>query len=726
MIKKSTILLVVLLTFFHLGSSVAAESDTNNESTVTDRKTKEVTGEKLNPANSDMHDSSDFVERKDPKGIKEDIKANENLFMSYQIGDYGQHIVQLKRDLSSLGYGSFSKSPTPDYEIKIETVVKEFQLDHQLKESGIADENTLGKIEEVVSKYNQEFSGVESDTSGESNRADELGSNGLEDSQFVDGKHEFLDEDKPDTTEDTESGSNKEVEKPNEPKDGTKSSASEDDKVAEKGKSETFKGQVKRDKERLGTLKNAEMAETIEVPKSSEVEAKEKKPVLSDSYLKLNTSSKAVLLKEGTRHKKVIDLKKDLNKLGYSGITVTNYFGSFTEKRVKEFQKYYGLKATGEVDKATLSKISSLLPNPLSKGKRHKDTIKLKKNLNSLGYGGITVTNYYGAFTEKRVKEFQMDYGLPASGIADAKTLAAIDKAMESGEKVSYTQYGLTLSEATAIQITATPQTDLYKQYVSSSYIELRNGSYYVTADALNVRGGPGTNYGVVDTLYKGQQVSVRGKEGDWYRLYWVDAKKADIQYYLDPYNFINDERQKFQFLDLSQSSGATRNVLNNYLKGKGILAGQGQGFIDASHANGVNDVYLISHAILETGNGSSKLAKGVKYNGVTVYNMYGIGAYDSCAIECGAKKAYEEGWTTPYKAIVGGSKFIGTSYIKSGQNTIYKMRWNPVAMASTGRYGKQYATDIGWASKQISTMYNLYQQLGSYSLYLDVPEYKR
>src|SRR5699024_11724636 len=107
------------------------------------------------------------------------------------------------------------------------------------------------------------------------------------------------------------------------------------------------------------------------------------------------------------RHRGTILLKKDLNILGYGGITVTNYFGSFTEKRVKQFQDYYGLNVTGEADQATLSKIASLLPNPLSKGKRHKDTIPLKKDLNILGYGGITVTNYFGSFTEKDRKSVE-------------------------------------------------------------------------------------------------------------------------------------------------------------------------------------------------------------------------------------------------------------------------------------------------------------------------------
>lgn len=57
---------------------------------------------------------------------------------------------------------------------------------------------------------------------------------------------------------------------------------------------------------------------------------------------------------------------------------------------------------------------------------------------------------------------------------------------------------------------------------------------------------------------------------------------------------------------------------------------------------------------------------------------MYGIGAVDGNAIEEGAKTAYLNGWTTVEKAIIDGARFIGNNYIKAGQNTLYKMRWNP------------------------------------------------
>lgn len=291
------------------------------------------------------------------------------------------------------------------------------------------------------------------------------------------------------------------------------------------------------------------------------------------------------------------------------------------------------------------------------------------------------------------------------------------------------TYYNLSMNDALAIQMNAAPQTDKeYNAYVSKEFIGPDNK---VTADSLNVRGGPSASAWKLGSLTKGTTVTILGEVDGWYQIkyteyrQWVNASPTDVLHYLNPKNFIYNSVQQFQFLDLSKTSGVSAAILNNYLKGKGTLEGQGQAFIDAGRINGINDLYLVSHASLETGNGKSTLAQGVMYNGVKVYNMYGVGAYDSCPIDCGAKKAYDEGWTTPYKAIVGGAKFIGNGYINNGLNTLYKMRWNPAAMSSTGTFGRQYATDIGWSSKQVSTMYNLYQQIGGYTLYLDIPVYK-
>ncbi|MEC5426101.1 peptidoglycan-binding protein, partial [Virgibacillus sp. C22-A2] len=135
---------------------------------------------------------------------------------------------------------------------------------------------------------------------------------------------------------------------------------------------------------------------------------------------------------QGDRHDSIIDLKNNLNQLGFGYITVTNFYGNFTEVKVRQFQQYYGLDVTGRADGATLNKVDDLLESPFQEGERHESTILLKENLNLLGFGYITVTDLYGSFTARQVKAFQNYYGLVENGIADEPTRAKIDEILSS------------------------------------------------------------------------------------------------------------------------------------------------------------------------------------------------------------------------------------------------------------------------------------------------------
>lgn len=202
----------------------------------------------------------------------------------------------------------------------------------------------------------------------------------------------------------------------------------------------------------------------------------------------------------------------------------------------------------------------------------------------------------------------------------------------------------------------------------------------------------------------------------------WVNATRGQVQQYVTPNNN-NIQNYKYQFLDLSSPAGITEQVANTYLSGKGILSGRGSYFIIAANKYNVNEVYLMAHAQLETGNGTSALAKGYNYKGVTVYNMYGIGAVDGSALTSGAAFAYNMGWTTPEAAIVEGAKWISQNYINNTnhrQNTLYKMRWNP---ANPGSH--QYATDVAWATKQAKWIQQIYAKyFPNANLRFDIPVY--
>ncbi|MEY8292017.1 N-acetylglucosaminidase [Carnobacteriaceae bacterium 52-44] len=211
----------------------------------------------------------------------------------------------------------------------------------------------------------------------------------------------------------------------------------------------------------------------------------------------------------------------------------------------------------------------------------------------------------------------------------------------------------------------------------------------------------------------------------------WRKATRSELKAYLDP-SGVQLNSDFLQFLRLSGSSGISVKDLNKELENAGILKNMGAIFQKASKEANINELYLISHALLETGNGSSSLSTGILVDEVNgkkvtpriVYNMFGIGAIDSAPDKKGSERAYTLGWFTPEEAIIGGAKWISDSYINNSiynQDTLYKMRWNP------NRPGThQYATDIAWAYKQTSRLMSLVELSQKYDLVLnfEVPLY--
>nr|WP_269431704.1 peptidoglycan-binding protein [Bacillus sp. JCM 19034] len=484
----------------------------------------------------------------------------------------------------------------------------------------------------------------------------------------------------------------------------------------------------------------------------------------------------------------------------------TTLYGSVTEQQVREFQRDHKLPVTGVADSKTINELKKLATRPLQQGMYHQDVITIKENLERLGYSvSNSPTTYFGPITTKQLKEFQSDNGLKATGIADSATMNKL-KELASLNVTTYYQANVTLNQAVNIQMNRSPQTDAYRNntaYISANYVEL---SGRITGNGVNLRTGPNTTSSVAVNVPRDTTIDIRGTVNgssvsgstEWYeiryngqRLYvhsslasytarttanvnvresgstnshvygtatkgttlnvvslgnnwhevrystWRNPKESDLRNFLDP-----NKNDKFQHLVLSSSVGVPASQINRLLSGKGVLEGRGQAFIDAAKEHKVNEIYLISHALLETGHGTSPLANGVEVglnssgNAVMVtnsnrnslrnirktYNMFGIGAYDNTALKSGSEYAYNAGWFTPEAAIIGGAKFIGEDYIHNSyqQDTLYKMRWNP---ANPGV--KQYATDIQWATKQITNIKNMYNQLDNPRMHFDIVQYR-
>lgn len=183
----------------------------------------------------------------------------------------------------------------------------------------------------------------------------------------------------------------------------------------------------------------------------------------------------------------------------------------------------------------------------------------------------------------------------------------------------------------------------------------------------------------------------------------WYNAGRADTLKAMNSLEIWNSSKQKYQMLNLGKYQGISVSKLNSILKGKGTLSGQGRAVSEGCKKYNVNEIYLISHAFLESGYGRSNFASGV----YGAYNYFGIGAYDNNP-NYAMTFAKNEGWTTPAKAIIGGAKFVRQGYIDKGQQTLYRMRWNP---QNPGNH--QYATDVRWAQHQANTIKSLYDEIG-------------
>lgn len=109
-------------------------------------------------------------------------------------------------------------------------------------------------------------------------------------------------------------------------------------------------------------------------------------------------------------------------------------------------------------------------------------------------------------------------------------------------------------------------------------------------------------------------------------------------------------------------------------------MEGLGKVFMQAGEESGLDPLYIASHAILETGWGTSSILadKG---------NWFGIGAFDDSPYE----SAYN--YSSREAGIIEGAKWIAENFVNGSENqdTLYKMRHSP-----SGAH--DYATDPRWA----------------------------
>lgn len=193
----------------------------------------------------------------------------------------------------------------------------------------------------------------------------------------------------------------------------------------------------------------------------------------------------------------------------------------------------------------------------------------------------------------------------------------------------------------------------------------------------------------------------------------WYNANANVVAYYLDPRNFINEDRI-YMFEELAyRSEYQTASVVDKIIGNTG-LPGYGftsAVFINAGAANNISPVFLATRVVLETG-GNSVSVNGSKSGGTVVYNPFNIGAYGSNPAAQGLAYAKSMGWTTPAIAVNAGAAYLANGYINKRQNTIYFQRFNVAnGLSKIGTH--QYMTNIMAPYSEAHITKTSYTQLG-------------
>ena len=246
---------------------------------------------------------------------------------------------------------------------------------------------------------------------------------------------------------------------------------------------------------------------------------------------------------------------------------------------------------------------------------------------------------------------------------------------------------------------------------------------------------------------------SYNWKTDEYYRhpteTNWWYASRAAVEYYMDPRNYLNS-KNIFTFESLSyEPSFQTGDVVEKIL-GNSFMPGIYNKYTDESYTNAfmtaaeeydVSPVHLASRILQEQGvNGSiASLGNEFTYNGNTYsgyFNFFNIKATGYNPAVQGLvwamggvdhlQTSYGRPWDNPYKAIMGGARFLSEDYISIGQNTLYFQKFD--VSRSNGHYTHQYMQNITaplTEGVETYSSYNIISGLLDESLVFIIPVYE-
>lgn len=214
----------------------------------------------------------------------------------------------------------------------------------------------------------------------------------------------------------------------------------------------------------------------------------------------------------------------------------------------------------------------------------------------------------------------------------------------------------------------------------------------------------------------------------------WYNASKEAIAYYLDPRNYLN-QKYIFAFETLGYSANQSTSLVSSIISNQsffntiysknwsdGTNSASGD-IVKASSVANISALHVATRIKQEMGTqltvSDSRLGGSFTYNGSTrsgYYNFFNIKSNCTNCSSIYSGYAYEQGWNTPYKGILGGSSFLAKNYIALNQDTLYYERFD-VSRDNT-HYTHQYMQNLTAPVSEGGTTYTGY--LSSFKSYLD------
>ena len=256
----------------------------------------------------------------------------------------------------------------------------------------------------------------------------------------------------------------------------------------------------------------------------------------------------------------------------------------------------------------------------------------------------------------------------------------------------------------------------------SNNYVPVVGDSLKATSTTLAIRLNPDENSDKVITINKGDVVTLKAKQDDWYYvsydnyLGWVKSENLE---YVNPNGTGDGDENNIQYTKeqltqnlgfsmlLNRPSGLTLDQFNKIFENdsndvNNIFKDNAQYFYYVENQYGINGIFVAAVGIHESAWGTSNISKNKK-------NLFGYGAYDSDP----------SGSAYTFQSYAEGIDLVSRVFVKYYLNP----KGTPIygGETATGTYfegatltavNKRYASDKNWANAVYKWMTYLYNKL--------------